>query len=171
MDNRERRQIILKKLRTAGRPVTGRELAAFCGVSRQIVVGDIAMLRASGEKIIATPQGYLSGEEPGKELRKLSLRCASEDELREELEIIVDNGGAVRGAAVDYGAYGQIAAKSDICSRRDIRRWEEDLRAAEAGPFSLLAGGRHVLFVEMENEEAAEEIVRLLREARFLQEE
>lgn len=129
------------------------------------------MLRASGEKIIATPQGYLSGEEPGKELRKLSLRCASEDELREELEIIVDNGGAVRGAAVDYGAYGQIAAKSDICSRRDIRRWEEDLRAAEAGPFSLLAGGRHVLFVEMENEEAAEEIVRLLREAGFLQEE
>jgi len=54
-----RRQAILDRLRTADRPVSASSLAAELNVSRQIIVGDIALLRAGGAEISATPRGYV----------------------------------------------------------------------------------------------------------------
>lgn len=58
MENKERRDTILAMLRKADKPVTGTDMARVCQVSRQIIVGDIALLRASGTPIISTPRGY-----------------------------------------------------------------------------------------------------------------
>lgn len=58
MENKERRDTILNMLQQASKPVTGTEMARVCQVSRQIIVGDIALLRASGTPIISTPRGY-----------------------------------------------------------------------------------------------------------------
>ena len=48
MEAASRRQAILDRLRTADRPVSASALAAGLNVSRQIIVGDIALLRADG---------------------------------------------------------------------------------------------------------------------------
>ena len=59
MEAASRRQAILDRLRTADRPVSASALAAGLNVSRQIIVGDIALLRAGGAEISAPPRGYV----------------------------------------------------------------------------------------------------------------
>lgn len=52
----ERRQAIRELLQRAKQPVSATALAAQFSVSRQIIVGDIALLRAAGADISATPR-------------------------------------------------------------------------------------------------------------------
>lgn len=170
LENIERRRLILRKLKSSSASVTGRELAELCGVSRQIIVSDIAMLRAEGAKILATSQGYFMERERDGEVREIALYCTDVEALRHELELIVDNGGMIRGVSVEYGMYGKLSSALNLCSRRDIRKWGEQLQAMQIQPLSMLAGGAHCLCVEMENAEAGEEILRLLGEAGYLQE-
>ena len=59
MDAKERRSAILQLLRSRTQPVTGGELAQLMGVSRQVIVQDVALLRTSGASIFATPEGYI----------------------------------------------------------------------------------------------------------------
>lgn len=170
LENIERRRLILQKLKSTNTSVTGRELAELCGVSRQIIVSDIAMLRAEGARILATSQGYLIERERDSEAREIPLFCADREALRRELELIVDNGGMIRGVSVEYGMYGKLSCPLNLCSRRDIRKWGEKLEEMKMKPLSLVAGGAHCLYVEMENAEAGEEIWRLLGEAGYLRE-
>lgn len=64
MDARERRRAIMGVLEEAKEPVSGSALAREVGVSRQIVVQDIALLRADGHDIVATNRGYVLQEAP-----------------------------------------------------------------------------------------------------------
>ena len=65
MDARERRRAIIGVLERAKEPVSGSALAREVGVSRQIVVQDIALLRADGHDIVATNRGYVLQEAAG----------------------------------------------------------------------------------------------------------
>lgn len=171
MLNRERRQRILQKLKSAHVSVTGRELAELCQVSRQIIVSDIAMLRAEGTNILATSQGYLLEGEQKDGDRELPLVARDAESLQRELELIIDNGGSVSGVSVDYGLYGRLTSRVHLASRRDIRKWGEKLRELNLKPLALLAGGKHSLYVKAENEEAGEEIWQVLSDEGFLMEE
>ena len=53
-----RRKEILRQLQLSEKPVSASRFARDLGVSRQIIVGDVALLRAAGEDIIATSRGY-----------------------------------------------------------------------------------------------------------------
>ena len=64
MDARERRRAIMAVLEGAKDPVSGSALAREVGVSRQVVVQDIALLRADGHDIVATNRGYVLQEAP-----------------------------------------------------------------------------------------------------------
>ena len=55
MNAAQRRKVILERLTEANAPLSASVLAGELGVSRQIVVGDVALLRASGTQIDATP--------------------------------------------------------------------------------------------------------------------
>ncbi len=61
----ERRELIIKTLRASEKPITGRELGEMTNVSRQVIVGDINLLKAKNEPIIATSQGYVYMQTPG----------------------------------------------------------------------------------------------------------
>ena len=50
MNAAQRRERILTRLNSAGAPLSASTLAAELGVSRQIVVGDVALLRAAAAK-------------------------------------------------------------------------------------------------------------------------
>ena len=51
----------MRRLRAAEGPQSAGALAAALGVSRQLVVGDVALLRAGGEEILATPARLCAG--------------------------------------------------------------------------------------------------------------
>ena len=59
MNASQRRAHILDYLRAAQAPLSATALAQRLSVSRQIIVGDVALLRASGEGVTATPRGYV----------------------------------------------------------------------------------------------------------------
>jgi transcriptional regulator of NAD metabolism len=59
MTSAQRRENIAALLAQSEQPLRASALAQRYRVSRQVIVGDIALLRASGTAIVATPKGYI----------------------------------------------------------------------------------------------------------------
>ena len=62
MTGSERRNAIVAQIKESESPVPGKALAAEFDVSRQVIVQDIALIRASGYDIISTNRGYILSE-------------------------------------------------------------------------------------------------------------
>lgn len=153
MDAKERRESLLAMLKTAMQPLTGTMLAKTLKVSRQIIVGDIAILRAAGTSIIATPQGYML---PAVISSKVTATFACQhglDQLGEELAVMIDNGGKVLDVAVEHPLYGEIKANLMLSSRRDLADFLQRLKESKAEPLLALTGGIHLHTVEADSEE------------------
>lgn len=169
MDTKERRKALLEKLKTADQPMTGTELARELGVSRQIIVGDIAILRAAGEAVYATPQGYVlpAGEKTGALTATLACRH-DRDGLAKELTIMIDNGGKVLDVVVEHPVYGEIRANLMLSSRRDIADFLHNLSGSGAEPLSIVTGGVHLHTLEVPDREALRQIEKELRQEGIL---
>lgn len=97
----------MRELRGAERPVSATKFAKELSVSRQIIVGDVALLRASGEKILATPRGYILERTNGQ--AEYTVACVHDFEnMEKELTIMVDNGCTVVNVTVEHPLYGQL---------------------------------------------------------------
>lgn len=168
MTNAEtRRAEILRALRLSAGPLSAAALAQSCGVSRQVIVGDVAILRARGEAISATPRGYLMERDTGMLLR--TLACVHTGaETRRELEIMVDNGCTVRDVIVEHPLYGQLTGALELKSRYDVGQFMERLTATEALPLSALTDGVHLHTLLCPNEEAFRRVKRDLDRQGFL---
>ncbi len=143
----DRKEKILEILSNSDAPVSASSLAETFGVSRQIIVGDIALLRASGEKINATPRGYTYQKEefPARFGYEGILACKHTDEqLREELYTIVDYGGYVVDVVIEHALYGQLSGCLDIGSRYEVDLFCEKLQSESDRPLSMLTGGVHL---------------------------
>lgn len=164
----KRRQQILVMLQNSLVPLTGAELARSLNVSRQVIVQDIALLRASGNDIIATPQGYLlTGK--GEERVSQTFACRhNPDQIEEELCIIIDNGGRVLDVIVEHPVYGQLTGLLMLSSRLDLAKFLEKLRSSKAEPLSVLTQGIHLHTVEAPDKEHLEIIAGELARAGFL---
>lgn len=144
MNAAQRRERILTRLNSAGAPLSASTLAAELGVSRQIVVGDVALLRAGGAQIDATPRGYQL--HPAEKGYTGILACVhrTQEEMRRELYTVVDQGGTVVDVAVENSLYGEIRATLNLCNRYDVDNF---IRQAADAPESLLSrmtGGVHL---------------------------
>ena len=167
MDASERRQAILKLLQRADGAVSASALAGEFSVSRQIVVGDIALLRAAGEEISATPRGYvLSRREEGL-TRTVACRHPIEG-TEQELQIMVDNGCTVLDVVVEHPVYGQLTGQLQIASRYDVRQFIERLDAEDTKPLSTLTDGIHLHNLRCPDEAAFQRTCEALRAAGFL---
>ncbi|MDE8735186.1 transcription repressor NadR [Eubacteriales bacterium DFI.9.88] len=146
MDANKRRSQILALLKKSQMPVSASSLAEQLSVSRQIIVGDVAILRASGAHISATPRGYVYEEEASAFPYEGLLACRhSPDQLQEELYTIVDYGGFVIDVTIEHPLYGQLSGPLNIGSRYDVDLFIEKVEAAEnAKPLSVLTGGIHL---------------------------
>ena len=122
MEAAARRQAILGRLRTADRPVSASSLAAELNVSRQIIVGDIALLRAGGAEISATPRGYVLPRATDGITRTIACRHTLE-QTGTELDILVDNGCTVLDVIVEHPVYGQLTGQLQISSRYDVEQF------------------------------------------------
>ncbi len=142
MDGTERRSIILQTLSESSSPVSATAMAKLLGVSRQIIVGDIALLRASGERISSTPRGYVRDETKG---LVFTLACVhNREDTERELNIMVDNGCTVIDVSVDHPIYGQLTADLHLSSRYDVARFIAKLESGQTNPLSALTGGIHL---------------------------
>ncbi len=142
MNAAERRQLIMQTLGTQKCPVSASKLANDIGVSRQIIVGDIALLRASGEKITSTPRGYVLTVQAGK---VYTLACVhSAEDTEKELNIMVDNGCTVLTVAVEHPIYGLLTGELQLSNRYDVAQFVGKLHSGEIRPLSELTGGVHL---------------------------
>ncbi len=172
MDADSRRSQILARIAGSSRPVSGGELASETGVSRQVVVADVATLRARGHPILATPGGYLlvdRGPRSGA-VRVFACRHTTLDETLEELMIMVEAGGRVRDVIIDHPVYGEISGQLRLSTPQSVRRMVERLSGKDASPLSAITGGRHFHTVEADDEAVLDRIQGRLRAAGLLEE-
>src|SRR5690606_26554579 len=142
MDTIERREEIIKMLHESDTPITGTDLAEHFGVSRQVIVQDIALIRAKGTKILATPQGYMVPAKIERNRIRRTIVCNHKgyDSMEEELRTIVDLGGKIIDVIVDHPLYGEIKSPINIESRHDLAQFMENIRGTNAEPLSSLTG-------------------------------
>ena len=165
MTAEERRAAILDILSQSAGPVSASALAGRFGVSRQLIVGDVALLRAGGAAIDTTARGYVvQGRQAGL-IRRAACRHQASD-MAAELQIMVDNGCTVLDVIVEHPVYGQLTGTLGLASRYDVK--EFILRAQAARPLSLLTEGVHLHTLSCPGEEAFLRVKRELVEAGFL---
>ncbi|NLJ75207.1 MAG: transcription repressor NadR [Firmicutes bacterium] len=171
MNKEERREEILKRLGEGDRPITGSELSSALGVTRQVIVSDVAVLRARGEKIIATPQGYLLYPRNEKTPYRWTIAVrhgGNLEEIQEELITIVDYGGVVVDVTVEHALYGELTANLQVGSAEDVRQFVMKMAEAQAEPLLVLTEGYHLHSIEADSEETMGRILDVLREKGFL---
>lgn len=167
METASRRQAILDRLRSADRPVSASALAAGLNVSRQIIVGDIALLRAGGAEISATPRGYVLPRATDGITRTIACRHTLA-QTGQELDILVDNGCTVLDVIVEHPVYGQLTGQLQISSRYDVEQFLARIRDSDAAPLSMLTGGLHLHTLCCPNEDAYTRACAALKAAGLL---
>ncbi|MCX7780341.1 MAG: transcription repressor NadR [Negativicutes bacterium] len=172
MEARERRELIRKRLEEAGKPITGTALAKETGVSRQVIVGDIAILRAAGCNIYATPEGYILPHKQAAKMEVAVLACRhGRAELARELEIIIDNGGKVLDVVVEHPVYGEIKGNLMLESRYQLAEFLRRLSGSGAEPLSIITGGVHLHRVAAPSQEVLARIKSELKDIGILMNE
>ena len=168
MNAAQRRETILERLNRAETPVSASALAAQLGVSRQIVVGDVALLRAGGAQIDATPRGYqLHPAEKGYTGILACVHC-TEDEMRTELYTVVDQGGVVMDVAVENSLYGELRGNLNLASRYDVDNFIQQAKNAPESLLSRMTGGVHLHTLHCPDAESFQRIKKALDEKGLL---
>lgn len=166
MKGEERREKILKALRESRDPISGGRFSKALGVSRQVIVQDIALLRAGGCNIYSTSRGYVL-EEKNLATRVFKVRHTDE-QVEKELTTVVDNGGAVEDVFVYHRVYGVIRGQLNIHSRRDIAEYLQDIENGQSRLLSRATNGYHYHTVTADSEEILDLIQEKLQEEGFL---
>lgn len=144
MTGSERRAQIASLL-DSKKPVNGTELARRLGVSRQIIVQDIALMRAENKNILSTNKGYLlydSADLTDRCRRVYHVRHTTE-QVRDELLTITDLGGTVLDVSVEHELYGQIRVDLLIASRSDAMEFSDRLESSSGAPLKMLTQDDH----------------------------
>ncbi len=170
MDASARRKKIAELIAASATPLTGNELAGVVKVTRQVVVQDIALLRAGGSPIIATPSGYVILEHAvkGRALKVFACRHNSIEKAEEELMIMVENGGKVRDVIIEHPVYGEISGTLNLSTVVAVKNLIQRLKQKDAQMLSFTTDGIHLHTVEAETEEILTKIENELRTAGIL---
>ena len=162
LDAQERRTAIVAALERAQAPVSATALAKEFAVSRQIIVGDIALLRAAGADITATPRGYIIPRSTTGFKRTLATRHSAE-EMEAELHAMVDQGCTVLDVTVEHPIYGQLTGPLNLSNRYEVGQFIARCREEAAVPLSLLTEGIHLHTVLCPDENAFARVQEALR--------
>lgn len=163
MSSNERREKILEILKRADGPVKGSELSVKFDVSRQVIVKDIALLRASGVEILATSMGYIILNSAKDEFKIKCKNHNSNKELYDELQTIIDLGGKVKDVIVDHPTYGTLRADLNVATNRDLKKFMEKVSRNEFKQLSVLSPEYHFHTIEVDDLETLEEIKKELK--------
>ena len=162
----ERRKGIATLLMSAEKPVSGAELSAQFGVSRQIIVQDMALIRANGVDVISTHRGYVIHE--SNQASRVFKVIHTDEQVEEELNLFVDLGAKVDNVFVYHKVYGVIKADMNIRSRRDVRKYMEGITSGKSTNLMNLTSNYHYHTIVAEDEQTLDMIQEELRQKGFL---
>lgn len=163
MEAEKRREKLAAILKEKPKPISGSRLAEALGVSRQVIVQDIALLRAGGEDIFATPQGYIYTSSLKTRPRRVFAVRHIPEEIEDELRTIINYGGKVLDVIVEHPVYGELSGVLMLASLADLQEFMVKIREPGAGPLSKLTEGIHLHTVEADNDEQLARIGQELR--------
>ena len=167
----ERRHQIARLLSASQAPISAPTISQELGVSRQIIVGDIALLRAGGADILATPRGYcLQSPADAGLIRRVAVRHSAEG-MEAELNAMVDQGCTVVDVIVEHPLYGQLTGALQLSNRYDVAQFIARSQSADAMPLSQLTDGLHLHTLLCSSESAFQRVTARLREQGILLEE
>lgn len=167
MSGIERREEILRILSETEAPVSAAALAARFSVSRQVIVGDIALLRAAGTEVSATPRGYVLPQTTHGVTCTIACVHGS-DGIEQELQIIVDNGCSAVDVMVEHPVYGLLSGQLSVSSRYDLNEFMKTVEKYGAKPLSELTDGVHFHTVKCPSTDARDRVLVQLRQAGIL---
>lgn len=166
MNVEDRRNEILNILKNSDEPVSAKELAVRFGVSRQVIVQDMAVIRASTDGIVSTYQGYVF--HGSKACSREFKVCHDDRRAEQELSAIVDCGGRVKNVSISHRIYGRITAELDIASQQDVKEFMEQISTGKSSLLGNATSGYHYHLVEAANEERLDLVEKRLSEAGIL---
>ena len=164
----QRRAAVVRVLEEAGGPVSAAALAKRFSVSRQIIVGDVALLRAAGMDISATPRGYVAGTAAGGGVFRQVACIHPPEGMEQELTAVVDAGGEVVDVVVEHPVYGQLTGALSVRSRYDVAQVLRQVAEHGAKPLADLTGGIHLHTIRCPDEAVMERVLTALNKAGFL---
>ncbi|MCL2564676.1 MAG: transcription repressor NadR [Defluviitaleaceae bacterium] len=169
MDATLRRGTILEVITQSNVPISASTLAKKLNVSRQVIVGDIALLRAQGHEIVATARGYMMPEfrEPNQYIGKIAC-CHSAENTKEELYTMVDLGAIVMDVIIEHDLYGEITGQLNIKTYDDVDIFIDRIKSSEIKLLSELKSGVHLHTIACRDKGHFEQISHALSAAGFL---
>ncbi|TJX13599.1 transcription repressor NadR [Tissierella creatinini] len=170
MESTNRRDELLGILERSESAIKGTDLADKFSVTRQVIVQDIAILRARGITIIATPQGYIIPPKTENTLIRKTIVSSHKgyDHMEDELRTIVDLGGKIIDVIVDHPLYGEIKSPINVGSRYELDEFMKNIRETKAEPLSSLTDGLHLHTLEVKDENTFNMIKKALKEKNYL---
>lgn len=165
MDGNERRLKIIELLKSTDEAISASKLAKSFGVSRQIIVGDIALLRARGESIIASSKGYTFN--PYSEGMAFIVAVShSNDRTKEEIQLFIDNDVTLVNVIVSHPIYGELVGNLNIKTQNDL----QDFLNLDGTLLSTLTDGVHLHTILCRDEEHFKDVKKALKENNLLYE-
>lgn len=165
----ERRVMIQETLNNSSSPIAASRFADQFGVSRQVIVQDIALLRASGDQIISTNRGYLMENQPNYAAAVRVFKCRhTTGQMEAELYAMVDNGAVAANVSISHRAYGLVQAKMNLRSRADVDAFLKKMDSGSSQPLMVATDGYHYHTVLADSEEILDAVERDLAQLGFL---
>jgi transcriptional regulator of NAD metabolism len=168
MEGAKRREQLVKILNEQTEPISGGELSRLLKVSRQVIVQDITLLRATGINIFSTTKGYLIYQSDEPRVKRIFKVRHTTEQIEDELCTFVDNGGKILDVIVNHEIYGDIATALTIRNRQDVYDFVNKVRERKIVPLKDLADGIHQHTVVADSEETLDRIERALADKGYL---
>ena len=171
MNGEARRETIKQMLLTARQPMTRTALAQELHESRQVIVQDIALMRAEQLPILSTNKGYLLRPEdtPTPQPKRVFFVRHTNEQVLEEFMTVIELGGRILDVAVEHDLYGPIRADLLIENARDAAEFVDRLAACRDNPLKVLTDDCHFHTVAAPSEKLLDLIERELRARGFLE--
>ncbi len=165
-----RRSAIIEALKKAKAPITGTDLSEQFDVSRQVIVQDIAIIRASGVNVIATSSGYMLPQKTDRKrlIKTFVSKHTGFDRMEEELYVVVEYGGKVIDVIVEHPVYGEIVGALHLSTTEEVDAFVRKVKETGAKPLSILTEGDHIHTIEVPSEKIFGLIMNELKEKGFV---
>ncbi|MBQ0139834.1 MAG: transcription repressor NadR [Kurthia sp.] len=166
----ERRKTILALLKAEEKAITGTELAKQANVSRQVIVNDMALLKAKNEPIVATSQGYLylSQTQGNKNFEREIASLHSSEQTEDEMNTLVDAGVTIKNVSIIHPVYGDLTASIMASSRYDVQQFIKKMNDSEGKPLMDLTEGAHLHVISADSEAKLDMAVQQLQRKGYL---
>ena len=171
MTGEQRRTEIRRMLQQSQQPLTGTALANALHVSRQVIVQDIALMRAEHLPILSTNKGYLLHPDDVRlqQPKRVFFVRHTTEQVLDEFMTVIDLGGRILDVAVEHELYGSIRVDLLIENVQDALDFVERLAACRDTPLKVLTDDCHFHTVAAPSEKLLDLIEQEFRAKGYLE--